>query len=74
MEVILTPDAGNGVTITRVNPKHVSGVVTAVREAGFLIKTKADTITVSASGGSNSLKIATESYPGAIKAQVAEEL
>ena len=56
--------AGNGVTVTRAEPRHVESVTNALREAGFHISTTADSITVSPNGATQPLKITTEPYPG----------
>ncbi|MBA2272026.1 MAG: UDP-N-acetylglucosamine 1-carboxyvinyltransferase [Chthoniobacterales bacterium] len=55
---------GKGVTLNRVEPKHVTAVTDALTEAGFHIATKDHSITVSPNGSSKPLKIATEPYPG----------
>jgi len=55
---------GNGVTVKRANPKHVSAVTTALTDAGYKITTTEDTITVSPNGASKPLEIATQPYPG----------
>ncbi|MFL6541152.1 MAG: UDP-N-acetylglucosamine 1-carboxyvinyltransferase [Chthoniobacterales bacterium] len=55
---------GNGVTVTRADPKHVTSVTTALREAGYKIETTNDSITVSPNGASKPLELTTEPYPG----------
>jgi UDP-N-acetylglucosamine 1-carboxyvinyltransferase len=55
---------GNGVTVTRVNPEHVSAVTTALTEAGYKIEIKDQSITVSPNGASKPLELATQPYPG----------
>jgi UDP-N-acetylglucosamine 1-carboxyvinyltransferase len=55
---------GKGVTLNRVEPKHVTAVTDALTEAGFHIATNDHSITVSPNGASKPLKIATEPYPG----------
>jgi UDP-N-acetylglucosamine 1-carboxyvinyltransferase len=55
---------GKGVTIKRVEPKHVESVTTALTSCGFKIETTANTITVSPNGTAKSLELVTEPYPG----------
>ncbi len=55
---------GNGVTVNRVVPKHVSAVTDALTEAGFHISTTENSVTVTPNGASQPLKISTEPYPG----------
>lgn len=55
---------GKGVTVTRADPKHVTSVTTALREAGYKIETTNDSITVSPNGASKPLELTTEPYPG----------
>ena len=55
---------GNGITINRVEPRHVSAVTTALREAGFHIQTTENSITVSPNSTARPLKLTTEPYPG----------
>src|SRR3982075_1938987 len=47
---------GKGVTIKRVEPKHVESVTTALTSCGFKIETTANTITVSPNGTAKSLE------------------
>ncbi len=55
---------GNGVTVNRVVPEHVSAVTAALTEAGFHISTTENSVTVTPNGASQPLKISTEPYPG----------
>ena len=55
---------GKGVTVKRVEPKHVEAVTTALTSCGFKIETSANTITVSPNGTAKSLEFVTEPYPG----------
>ena len=55
---------GNGITINRVEPKHVHAVTSALTDAGYEIRTTANSITVSPNGASKPLKLTTEPYPG----------
>ncbi len=55
---------GNGITINRVEPKHVSAVTSALTDAGFQLQSTKDTITVSPNGALKPLKLTTEPYPG----------
>jgi len=55
---------GNGVTVTRAEPKHIESVTTALGNAGYNIQTTKDSITVSRNGASKPLELGTEPYPG----------
>jgi UDP-N-acetylglucosamine 1-carboxyvinyltransferase len=55
---------GNGVTVTRAEPKHVASVTHALIEAGYHIETTNDSITVSPNGASKPLELTTQPYPG----------
>ncbi len=55
---------GKGVTVTRVEPKHVAAVTAALTDAGYRIETGKNSVTVSPNGASKPLEIATEPYPG----------
>jgi UDP-N-acetylglucosamine 1-carboxyvinyltransferase len=55
---------GNGVTVRRVEPKHVIAVTTALTDAGYKITTTNDSISVSPNGASKPLSISTQPYPG----------
>lgn len=55
---------GKGITINRVEPKHVAAVTTALTEAGYRVDIAEHSITVSPNGASKPLKLATEPYPG----------
>ena len=55
---------GKGVTVTRVNPKHVEAVTLALTDVGYKIETKQNSITVSPNGRAKPLEIATQPYPG----------
>ncbi|MFN2509549.1 MAG: UDP-N-acetylglucosamine 1-carboxyvinyltransferase [Chthoniobacterales bacterium] len=55
---------GNGVTIKRVNPEHVSSVRTALTEAGYKIESTADSVTVSPNSACQPLELVTQPYPG----------
>src|SRR3712207_6530101 len=46
---------GNGVTVTRADPKHVESVTNALTEAGYKVETTKDSITVSPNGASKPL-------------------
>src|SRR5882724_9201943 len=48
---------GQGVTIKRVEPEHVSAVTNALSSCGFRIETKADTISVFPNGAAKPLEI-----------------
>ncbi|MFL6569403.1 MAG: UDP-N-acetylglucosamine 1-carboxyvinyltransferase [Chthoniobacterales bacterium] len=55
---------GKGVTVMRADPKHVTSVTHALREAGYKIEETNDSITVSPNGVSKPLELTTEPYPG----------
>ena len=55
---------GNGITVNRVEPRHVTAVTTALTEAGYKIETTGSSISVSPNGASRPLKLSTEPYPG----------
>lgn len=55
---------GKGITINRVEPKHVTAVTTALTDAGYTIDATENSISVSPNGASKPLKLATEPYPG----------
>ncbi|HEY6070513.1 MAG TPA: UDP-N-acetylglucosamine 1-carboxyvinyltransferase, partial [Chthoniobacterales bacterium] len=52
--------AGNGITIKRADPEHVTAVTKALSTCGFKIETKADTISVFPNGQATPLELATE--------------
>jgi UDP-N-acetylglucosamine 1-carboxyvinyltransferase len=56
--------AGNGVTIKRVEAKHLTAITSALTDCGFKIDAKENTITVSPNGARTPLEIVTEPYPG----------
>jgi UDP-N-acetylglucosamine 1-carboxyvinyltransferase len=55
---------GRGITVNRVDPKHVTAVTDALTEAGYHIEVGNNSIKVSPNGSSKPLKITTEPYPG----------
>jgi UDP-N-acetylglucosamine 1-carboxyvinyltransferase len=55
---------GNGVTIKRADPEHVTAVTNALSSCGFRIETKRDTLSVFPNGAAKPLELATEPYPG----------
>jgi UDP-N-acetylglucosamine 1-carboxyvinyltransferase len=56
--------AGNGVTLTRAEPKHVAAVTTALTNCGFKISSTKDSISISPNGATKPLEITTTPYPG----------
>src|SRR6058998_1578928 len=56
--------AGQGVTIKRVVPEHVSSVTSALGNCGFRLEATGDSISVSPNGETKPLELATEPYPG----------
>src|SRR5216683_1064369 len=55
---------GNGITVKRVEPKHVEAVTKTLSNCGFKIESSANSITVSPNGVATPLELATEPYPG----------
>jgi UDP-N-acetylglucosamine 1-carboxyvinyltransferase len=55
---------GKGVTVKRVEPKHVEAVTTALQDVGYKIEIGAHSITVMPNGAAKPLEIATQPYPG----------
>src|SRR5437773_7639094 len=56
---------GKGITLHRVEPEHVTSVITALTESGFKISTTKDSISVSSNGVlTKPLELVTEPYPG----------
>ncbi len=56
---------GQGITLNRVQPDHVTAVTTALTNSGFKIETTASSITVSPNGSTTKpLELVTEPYPG----------
>jgi UDP-N-acetylglucosamine 1-carboxyvinyltransferase len=56
--------AGSGVTVKRVEPKHLTAITDALSGCGFKIEAKEQSITVSPNGAPKPLEITTEPYPG----------
>lgn len=56
--------AGQEVTLKRVDPEHLKAVLDPLSEAGFVIATGKDYITLKANGKRNPLKLETMPYPG----------
>src|SRR6266480_1586544 len=56
--------AGSGVTVNRVEPKHLTAITDALSGCGFKIEPKNQSITVSPNGAPKPLEITTEPYPG----------
>ena len=55
---------GNGITVKRVEPKHVEAVTKTLSNCGFKIESSENSITVSPNGVATPLELATEPYPG----------
>src|SRR6059036_2093981 len=55
---------GNGITVKRVEPKHVEAVTKALSNCGFRIESSGHSITVSPNGDTSPLELITEPYPG----------
>ena len=56
--------AGNRVTVTRTEPKHLGAVITALKNAGFELSHTSDSVTISPNGSRRPLHIETLPYPG----------
>ncbi|MGB9156883.1 MAG: UDP-N-acetylglucosamine 1-carboxyvinyltransferase, partial [Chthoniobacterales bacterium] len=56
--------AGSGVTVKRVEPKHLTAITDALSGCGFKIEVQKQSITVSPNGALKPLEITTEPYPG----------
>src|SRR6478736_6010666 len=56
--------AGTGVTVNRVEPKHLTAITDALSGCGFKIEAKNQSITVSPNGAPKPLEITTDPYPG----------
>ncbi len=55
---------GQGVTLNRVQPDHVTAVTTALSESGFKVEIGKNSISVSQNGATKPLELVTEPYPG----------
>jgi UDP-N-acetylglucosamine 1-carboxyvinyltransferase len=55
---------GNEVTITRAEPRHLKAVLDPLTEAGFLVSTGKDSVTLRSNGTGRRLKLETCPYPG----------
>jgi UDP-N-acetylglucosamine 1-carboxyvinyltransferase len=55
---------GKGVTVKRVEPKHLTAITTTLSACGFKIEAQDSSISVSANGARKPLEIVTEPYPG----------
>lgn len=55
---------GDGVTLRRVDPEHLRAVSEPLSEAGFLIETGADHVTIRPGPSRKPLKLDTQPYPG----------
>src|SRR6266481_683750 len=55
---------GNGITIKRADPKHLTAITDALSGCGFKVEAKNQSITVSPNGAPKPLEITTEPYPG----------
>jgi UDP-N-acetylglucosamine 1-carboxyvinyltransferase len=56
--------AGKGITVKRVEPKHVEAVTTALSACGYTINSTADAITIAPNGTARPVELTTEPYPG----------
>jgi UDP-N-acetylglucosamine 1-carboxyvinyltransferase len=56
--------AGKGVTIKRVEPKHLTSVTAALTDCGLKVETTASAVTVFPNGARAPLELMTEPYPG----------
>jgi UDP-N-acetylglucosamine 1-carboxyvinyltransferase len=55
---------GNEVTITRAEPRHLKAVLDPLAEAGFVVSTGKDSVTLRSNGTGRPLKLETCPYPG----------
>jgi len=55
---------GDGVTLTRVEPAHLRAVTDPLSQAGFLVESSANKITISPNGSRRPLKLDALPYPG----------
>ncbi|HWY50865.1 MAG TPA: UDP-N-acetylglucosamine 1-carboxyvinyltransferase [Chthoniobacterales bacterium] len=55
---------GNGVTVKRVEPQHLTAVIKALEDSGFRIGVEDKAVSVSPNGVAKPLEIETEAYPG----------
>ena len=56
--------AGDGVTVKRVRPDHLTAVTDQLKRCGFKLETTKDSITISSNGGAKGFDITTLTYPG----------
>ncbi|MDQ2868430.1 MAG: UDP-N-acetylglucosamine 1-carboxyvinyltransferase [Verrucomicrobiota bacterium] len=56
--------AGKGVTVNRVEPKHLTALTNALTACGFHIETQKHSVSVSPNGSCQPLEISTQPYPG----------
>lgn len=56
--------AGDGVTLRRVRPDHLTAVTDELKRCGFKLTTTKDSITISANGKASGFDITTLTYPG----------
>ncbi len=56
--------AGDGVTVRRVRPDHLTAVTDQLKRCGFKLETTKDSITISSNGGAKGFDITTLTYPG----------
>lgn len=62
--IILAALAGEDVTITDCEPRHVDALLSLMRRAGVQIETAANSVTVRAGGPYKSVSVRTHEYPG----------
>lgn len=56
--------AGRGVTVMRVQPKHVRAVTDALAQCGYAVDIAQDSISILPNGAATALQLTTEPYPG----------
>jgi UDP-N-acetylglucosamine 1-carboxyvinyltransferase len=56
--------AGRGVTVRRVQPKHVRAVTDALARCGYAVDIAQDSISILPNGDATALQLTTEPYPG----------
>jgi UDP-N-acetylglucosamine 1-carboxyvinyltransferase len=56
--------AGRGVTVMRVQPKHIRAVTDALAQCGYAVDIAQDSISILPNGTASALQLTTEPYPG----------
>ncbi len=56
--------AGKGITLKRVEPKHLTSITDALTNCGFEIKATENSLTISPNGSTRPIELTTDPYPG----------